>query len=177
MGNRLKMPIINEPTYEGFTVTDENYNAVTGLTSASIDVNLFDPSNNEVSSTIPVFIIDIGNGSYNLSFTPNEIGNWYLVIYHPVYFPWGKSNTITVYNESIDTLPISIWSQETSGYNQGTFGDALETILNIETGRWKIVNSQMIFYKPDNITEIMRFDLKNPKGNPAVENVVDRIKI
>lgn len=41
-------------------------------------------------------------------------------------------------------------------------------------GGWEITDNQMIFYKPDNVTEIMRFDLLDADGNPATEDVFAR---
>ena len=54
---------------------------------------------------------------------------------------------------------------------------AIDFIRDIEGGRWKIVNNQMIFYKSDNITEITRFDLKDSAGNATEVEVMDRVKI
>lgn len=52
------------------------------------------------------------------------------------------------------------------------------TVLTDETtGRWKIINNQMIFYKADNITEVMRFNLFDVDGNPAEENVMERQRV
>lgn len=51
------------------------------------------------------------------------------------------------------------------------------SIYGIEGGRWRIYNNQMIVYKSDNSTEIMRFNLYNAAGNPAIVNVVDRQRV
>jgi len=53
---------------------------------------------------------------------------------------------------------------------------------DIEGGRWAIdaVAKQMVFYKSDNITEIMRFDLKGADGNPVDSSKIlvhDRIRV
>ena len=47
-------------------------------------------------------------------------------------------------------------------------------IYDLEYGRWKIVSNQMIFYKPDGITEIARFDLKDLAGAATQVNVYER---
>ena len=44
-------------------------------------------------------------------------------------------------------------------------------------GKWEITGNQMIFYKSDNSTEIMRFNLFNADGNPAVDNVYKRERV
>lgn len=53
----------------------------------------------------------------------------------------------------------------------------VEILKNILDGRWKIENNQMIFYKSDNETEIMRFNLFNAAGVPAMLNVFERKRI
>ncbi len=55
--------------------------------------------------------------------------------------------------------------------------DTVDFIANIEGGRWKIINNQMIFYQSDNITEVARFNLFDANGTPAVENVFERTRV
>jgi len=50
----------------------------------------------------------------------------------------------------------------------------LSFLKDIEGGRWKIVNNQMIFYKADNETEVARFNLFNKAGEPSEESVLER---
>lgn len=50
----------------------------------------------------------------------------------------------------------------------------LEYIKDVESGRWKMENDQMIFYKADNMTEVVRFNLYNQSGSPAMENIYER---
>jgi len=59
----------------------------------------------------------------------------------------------------------------------GSFGETLSFLKNIEGGRWKIDNNQMIFYDHDNEAEIARFDLRDKLGSPAEENVYERIRV
>ena len=56
---------------------------------------------------------------------------------------------------------------------------SLETLIDVETGRWRIDTAakQMIFYKPDNTTEIMRFNLYDANRNPAFQNVMERERV
>lgn len=53
----------------------------------------------------------------------------------------------------------------------------LDFIKDIEGGKWKIINNQMIFYKADNVTEVARFNLFDSNGNPAVADVFERQKV
>lgn len=47
-------------------------------------------------------------------------------------------------------------------------------IRNAESGKWEIVDNQMIFYTPDGLTEIMRFNLFNEAGDPSMVSVYKR---
>jgi hypothetical protein len=50
-------------------------------------------------------------------------------------------------------------------------------ISNIEGGRWKIENNQMIFYEDDNVTEVARFNLFDEAGDPAETDVFERVRV
>jgi len=53
----------------------------------------------------------------------------------------------------------------------------VELIKGIETGRWRIVNNQMIFYADDNTTVLAQFNLYDKTGSPASEDVYERRKV
>jgi len=59
-------------------------------------------------------------------------------------------------------------------YDQAKTSTLAEFVKNILDGRWRIENNQMIFYKADNVTEIMRFNLFDVSGDPAMINVFER---
>lgn len=54
--------------------------------------------------------------------------------------------------------------------------DLIQKIYDIQFGRWKIENNQMIFYKEDNSTEVVRFDLFDESGKPSMEVVFERLR-
>jgi len=58
-----------------------------------------------------------------------------------------------------------------------TIASDVDFIKSVQNGRWKIINNQMIFYKDDNITEIMRFNLFDINGNLTMRNVAERRKV
>jgi hypothetical protein len=58
-----------------------------------------------------------------------------------------------------------------------TLATGIQFLIDVAGGRWKIVGYQMIFYKDDNITEIMRFDLKDLLGNPNMTDVFERVRV
>lgn len=55
----------------------------------------------------------------------------------------------------------------------GTIGQ----LYDIQYGRWKIVANQMIFYKDDNVTEVVRFNLFDDVGAPSMDAVFERTKV
>ena len=67
----------------------------------------------------------------------------------------------------------AVWSHATAS----TLAGDVDFIKNIEGGRWKVVNQQMIFYAEDNVTELARFDLTDVSGNPTNTNVYERVRV
>ena len=53
----------------------------------------------------------------------------------------------------------------------------LLVVKQVETGKWKIINNQMIFYEEDNTTEIFRCNLFNSAGLPAMEDIYERERV
>lgn len=53
----------------------------------------------------------------------------------------------------------------------------INTLIDEIGGKWIIIGNQMIFYKSDNITEIMRFNLFDENGLPTMTNVMSRERI
>ena len=98
------MRIVNEIAHEDFTVVDSSLAPVLGLDDGEFVEKLYNPSSDEVSSIVFVAIVELGNGNYRASFTPNVVGDWYLVITHSTYFPWGKAATIDVTAAGIEVL-------------------------------------------------------------------------
>lgn len=87
---------LNEKIYDNFSVTDNDDSLVPGLKQSDFRYHIFNPTNQELSSVITVTINELGFGHYRVNFLPNEIGNWYLIIYHDIFFPWGKAASYSV---------------------------------------------------------------------------------
>ena len=58
-----------------------------------------------------------------------------------------------------------------------TVASNLVIVKQIESGRWKIVNNQMIFYDSDGVTPILTFDLKDSDGNPIEAFPKERVPV
>jgi hypothetical protein len=95
---------VGDVIHEDFTVTDTAGNRVPGIDSTAFIYNIWDDTGTEVSASVPVTITELGFGSYRSSFTPNATGDWYLIVYHNTYFPWGKADTIQVFTNTFDSI-------------------------------------------------------------------------
>lgn len=72
----------------------------------------------------------------------------------------------------IDTLVDTIKAKtDTINWADITF------LKDIEGGRWKIVDNQMIFYKSDNSTVVATFNLFDSDGNATMINIFDRQRV
>lgn len=95
---------IGEAVKEDFTVVNDSQALVTGLEDDDFSKNLYDPDGNDVSGTVNVTVSELGNGNYRAIFTPNSVGTWYLMVRHDMHFPWGKEDTIQVFNQDFDSI-------------------------------------------------------------------------
>lgn len=93
-----------ETIKEDFTVTDENYALISGLTESDFTWDIFDPDGNEVSGSITIVVSELGNGSYRSTFTIDDAGVYYFIIYNADYFPWGKAGSIRITTSDMDVL-------------------------------------------------------------------------
>lgn len=174
---------INLPCQLRFTVLDVNNAVVTGITLSQFLVRIYNPADTEVSGSVGLVRKELGNGDYEVTFTPNMLGKWYVVVTHVTYFPWGKAAAIQVSSESLTGIDADIAAlavQNTAIQNSISALDVdVQFIKDIEGGRWWIDRTinQMIFYKEDNVTEVARFDLKDFDGLPASENVYQRTRV
>jgi hypothetical protein len=86
----------NVPVDENFTVSDNGGNLISGIDSTTFTVHVYDPTDAEVTGSVSGFFTELGNGNYKYTFTPNLNGVWYVVVTHPIYFPWGKTDDVKV---------------------------------------------------------------------------------
>lgn len=82
-----------------------------------------------------------------------------------------------IYHLTREDIADAVWDELRSDHiTIGTFGEAINIIYKIATGRWKIINYQLIFYDEDNATPIWTFDLKDSSGLPTETDPAERIK-
>jgi len=99
---------VSDELIDSFSVTDSNDKLVPGIDTTSFTFNVFNPEDNEVSSSVNLSVVELGFGHYRIKFTPDMIGTWMFAAYHPVYFPWGKTNNVKVYTQDFDSITVFI---------------------------------------------------------------------
>lgn len=65
----------------------------------------------------------------------------------------------------------------TMGHVMTQVSSSISFLQGIEGGRWHIVGTQMIFYGPDNSTEIARFNLFDAGGTPSSTSPFERRRV
>jgi len=113
---------------EDFSVTDPSRSLVPGIDETSFTYNIFSPNGDEVSLSVPVSISELGHGHYRAEFIPDSVGMWMLVVYHPTYFPWGKTGSIQVFSHDFDTVAVLVervlgMVQENFAIDQAVYDD------------------------------------------------------
>lgn len=53
----------------------------------------------------------------------------------------------------------------------------LEALYDAQFGRWQIINNQMLFYAPDNVTLLATFNLFDESGAPTMDAVFQRVLV
>jgi len=145
---------LGEEIKEEFSVLDISNILVSGIPLSEFNTHLFNPSDNEVSDTSSISFIELGHGHYRVSFTPNQVGNWMLIAYHPTYFPWGKSNTIQVFANDFDSIAIMLQKvlglvQENFSVDQTTY----DSNNNLTSSRVRIYNDNTSVGTSTNVLE------------------------
>ena len=145
---------LGEEVREAFSVLDISNNLVNGIPIDEFTAHIFDPTDAEVSASVPVSFAELGHGHYRLSYTPNQVGNWLLVAYHPTHFPWGKSNIIQVFANDFDT--VSLMLKRVLGLVQENFSvdqNIYDSQNNLTSSRVRIYSDNTSVGTDSNIIE------------------------
>lgn len=92
---------VNEPVSGIFVVYDYLHAPVTGLLQSAFTTYL---AHDGASSSEAITITEVGNGRYVYTFTPNDIGEWYILIIHSTYNPRGWDDEFIAEQEG-STIP------------------------------------------------------------------------
>ena len=126
-------------------------NSNTGLVG-TIGVTLLNPDGTAYSERTTMGIYELGGGCYGKEIAFDDSWNGVLK-----WDTGGGSPSYAVEEYNIEGL--------------------VAFIKEIEGGKWKILNNQMIFYKADNVTEIARFNLFDKAGVATEVNVMERVRV
>lgn len=94
----------DQPVDEHFTVADGSGNLISGIDATSFTVHVYNPTGVDVVASVGLGFTDLGSGNYKYTFIPNVNGIWYVVVTHPIYFPWGKTDDVVV--DTVDMTQI-----------------------------------------------------------------------
>jgi hypothetical protein len=163
---------VNEQITDTFIAYDGNWNRITGL-----NYQKFVWVNGISSNTIVNITEDtITGGAYYLQFTPITAGEWYVHLFNlsasfDAYYFVDNGNT--------NNIAAAVWGFPTSGLSisAGSMGEALSATYQVQTGRWRMFNNQLVLYDADGITTLQAFNLFDTGGNPSLTGVVQRIPI
>ena len=145
---------LGEEIKEEFSVLDVSNNLVSGISLDEFSAHLFNPSDTEVYDSTSVTFIELGHGHYRVLFTPNQVGNWMMIVYHGTHFPWGKSNTIQVFANDFDSIALML--QKVLGLVQENFSvdmTVYDENNNLLSSRVRIYNDNTSVGSDSNILE------------------------
>jgi hypothetical protein len=94
----------DKPVDEHFTVVDSQGNLISGIDTTSFTAFVYEPDGSNVTSSVSGFFIELGDGNYKYTFTPNKNGVWYINVVHVTYFPWGKNDDVYVDEADMTTI-------------------------------------------------------------------------
>jgi hypothetical protein len=166
--------IINVALSDDFTIVDGSGTRYTGVTGFTFE--LWNPSNTNVAASIVPTVAELGAGSYRVTFTPNALGLWKLVVYHATYFPAGKegnyqiySADITAINTTLSTLVADVWGYASRSLT--TFGTI---VSDISTAVWSATNRTLTaFGFSQTVRDAMK--LAPTAGTPADGSIDDHL--
>jgi len=105
MRSRIKLNTVN---YDEFVVNDSSGGLVTGLTNGDFTKYLYNPAGAEVSSSVTVTVVELGNGLYRVNFTPNQLGEWVLSVVNSTHFAYSKSSNYLCVEYYVDDIEVLI---------------------------------------------------------------------
>jgi hypothetical protein len=95
--------------------------------------------------------------------------------------PTGTWNGVTITNETTNPTYVAqhVWDLIPITPLANSMGDFIIKLWDEAGGKRKLdaTTNQEIFYKEDNVTEVMRFNLFDRNGNPTVEDVYERVRV
>lgn len=132
------------------------------------------PKTDLASATVRVYHMNGGTEVIDLGVTPLiQVGgtNTWRYVWTPVLLPVG--HYFAEYT-LVDLDGASFVAAEDIDIRDIARQADLAFVRQIEQGRWRIVNEQMIFYEEDDTTPLLIFDLKDINGLPSNISIFER---
>lgn len=144
--------------------------------STGVGYTIFDVSGSVVSprTTTGVYQLESGSGIYAAYVTfPDDFRGQIF---------WDTGTAFVTKSYAVEQVNVEENNPKVDDiYRRVTLmSGTVSQLYNINFGRWKITtgsNPQMIFYKDDNVTEIVRFNLFDEIGTPSFDAVFERVKV
>lgn len=157
----------NTATRIVFPILDADGDPVTGAAGLDSEYSLdganFGDCTNEAQE------IEVASGIYYLDLVLGETNGDVVAIQVKTTTEGAKTTVLVFYTsaQTLDEIDVNIDS---------ILADT-DVLEKIGTNRWKILSNQLIIYDDDGVTPLYTFDLKDSSGNPAMENVYERVPV
>ena len=144
----------------------------TGVTGT---VRVYFVSGGETEVLSATALVDVGNSRLRYEWFPVSLAvGEYIVEYSLV----DLDGMTTLVNEDLVVRDIAEQATLVDVRSRVTLIQDDMTIVKLfETGHWKIIDNQMIFYGADDVTPFLTFDLKDDGGLPSMVNVFERVPV
>jgi len=164
--------------YDTLLIVSGNVDSISFTTNQIFgDVTTIGTQVTQMSGTLN----DVYTAILDLSGTINSLSSSAQILSSSVYAISSSAQIISssaVYiSSSVSLLSGAIADLSQISGTLGNIEAKVDRLIDIQYGRWHIINDQMIFYKEDNTTEVARFNLFDENGNPSMDAVFDRVKV
>lgn len=141
--------------------------------STGVGYTIMDVSGSVVSprTTIGVYQLESGSGIYAAYVTfPDNFRGQIL---------WDTGTALPNKSYAVEQVNVEENNPKVDDIDRRTIqmSGTIAQLYDIQFGRWKIVANQMVFYKDDNVTEVVRFNLFDDAGFPSMDAVFERVKV
>lgn len=135
--------------------------------STGVGYTLLDAIGNIVNGRTTTGVYELMSGCYAANVTYPSSFNGQILWDCPASGSLGPAVAVEVHDFRVSDTWV-----ETNGLT-----GSIQSLLDVSYGRWKIVGTQMLFYKADNVTLVATYNLLDDSGNPTSDAVFERVKV
>jgi len=100
----MKESTVNQEISDRITVIDSDGNRITGLILSNFTYKVRNPSGTDVTGSVSVSLVELGDGVYFFKFTPNVEGVWTAWLDHATYGKWDSSYRVTSIETDVSSI-------------------------------------------------------------------------